>query len=168
MSHLQISLCLEVQRPSQTTAERGEAELRILDFQTTWSEFQKTYQTAAVQGTAELSIYNLKKISPPHSWSQAVVCVSTTRKYPHSGYFLVLNIYKEFCVHFPKLYNPASFRFHILHFLKIFPQNWSTTAMSSFWTKMMTMTQTLNCTSPNLLHVVQHLLYLCSTLSCQL
>ena len=31
-SHLQISLRLEVQRPSQTAAERGEAKLHILDF----------------------------------------------------------------------------------------------------------------------------------------
>ena len=26
------------------------------------------------------------------SWSQAVLCVSTPRKYPHSGYFLILYI----------------------------------------------------------------------------
>ena len=28
--------------------------------------------------------------SPPQIWSQAVVCVSTPRMYPQSGYFLVL------------------------------------------------------------------------------
>ena len=39
----------------------GEAEVRILDFKTTWSEFQKPSQTAAVRGEAELHIYNLKK-----------------------------------------------------------------------------------------------------------
>ena len=27
--------------------------------------------------------------SPPQCWSQAVVCVSTPRMYPRSGYFLV-------------------------------------------------------------------------------
>ena len=60
VSHLQISLCLEVQRPSQTAAERGEAELRILDFQTTWSEFQKPSQCAAKRGEAELRILDFK------------------------------------------------------------------------------------------------------------
>ena len=29
-------------------------------------------------------------ISPPQCWSQAVVCVSTPRMYPHRGYFLVI------------------------------------------------------------------------------
>ena len=36
----------EFQKPSQTAAERGEAELRILNFKTTWSEFQRPSQTA--------------------------------------------------------------------------------------------------------------------------
>ena len=43
--------------PSQTAAERGVAEMRILDFKTTWSEFQKPNQTAAMRGEAELRIY---------------------------------------------------------------------------------------------------------------
>ena len=30
--------------------------------------------------------------SPPQSWSKAVVCVSTPRMYPRSGYFLVYTI----------------------------------------------------------------------------
>ena len=38
-SHLQVSLHLEVQKPSQIAAEQGKAELRILNFKTTWSEF---------------------------------------------------------------------------------------------------------------------------------
>ena len=46
--------------PSQTAAERGEAELRILDFKTTWSEFQKPSQTASEQGKAELRIFDFK------------------------------------------------------------------------------------------------------------
>ena len=37
------------------------AEVRILDFQTTLSEFQAQSQTAAARGEAELRIYNLKK-----------------------------------------------------------------------------------------------------------
>ena len=37
----------EFQRPSQTAAEQGEAKLRILDFKTTLLEFQKPLQTAA-------------------------------------------------------------------------------------------------------------------------
>ena len=36
--------------------------------------------------------------SPPQSQSQAVVCVSTPRKYPRSGYFLVVNK-KIACLH---------------------------------------------------------------------
>ena len=74
---------------SQTATERGEAELRTLDFKTTWSEFQKPCQTAVTRGEAELRTYNLKKTSPPQSRSQAVVCVSTPRMYPRSGYLLV-------------------------------------------------------------------------------
>ena len=46
-------------------------------------------QTATERGEAELHIYNLKKTSPPQSQSQKVVCVSTARMYPQSGYFLV-------------------------------------------------------------------------------
>ena len=51
--------------PSQTAAERGEAELRILNFKTTWSEFQKPSQTAAERGEAELRILNFKT-----TWSE--------------------------------------------------------------------------------------------------
>ena len=76
-------------RPQSDRCHRGEAEVHILDFETTWSEIQKPYQTAAAQGIAELCIYNFKKTSPTQSQSQAVVCVSTPRMYPHSGYFLV-------------------------------------------------------------------------------
>ena len=45
---------------SQTATERGEVELGIFDFKTTWSEFQKPGQTAAVGGKAELRILDLK------------------------------------------------------------------------------------------------------------
>ena len=57
--------CSEFQKAGQTAAERGEAELRILDFKTTWSEFQKTSQTAAERGEAELRILNFKT-----TWSE--------------------------------------------------------------------------------------------------
>ena len=57
---LPIFISSEFQKPSQTAAERGEAELRILDFKTTWSEFQKASQTAAQRGKAELRILNFK------------------------------------------------------------------------------------------------------------
>ena len=40
----------EFRKSSQTAAERGEAELRILNFKTTWSDFQKPSQTATEQG----------------------------------------------------------------------------------------------------------------------
>ena len=46
----------EFQKLGQTATERGKAELHTLDFKTTWSEFQKPSQTAATQGKAELRI----------------------------------------------------------------------------------------------------------------
>ena len=33
--------------PNWTAAEQGEAELRVFNFKTTWSEFQKPHLTAA-------------------------------------------------------------------------------------------------------------------------
>ena len=62
-AHFQVSSCSEFQKPSQTAAERSEAELRILNFKTTWSEFQKPSQNAAEQGVAELRILNFKTTS---------------------------------------------------------------------------------------------------------
>ena len=59
-SYLQVSLHLEFQRPSQTTAERGKAELRVLNFKTTWSEFKKASLNAAERGKAELRVLNFK------------------------------------------------------------------------------------------------------------
>ena len=41
-------------RPHSDSSCRGKAEVCILDFNTTWSEFQKPYQTAAAQGEAKL------------------------------------------------------------------------------------------------------------------
>ena len=55
----------EFQRPSQTASEQGNAELRILDFKTTWSEFQKPSQTATEQSEAKLRILNFKT-----TWSE--------------------------------------------------------------------------------------------------
>ena len=53
--------------PSQTAAEQGEAEQRILDFKTTWSEFQKASPTAAdLLGEAELCILDFK-----NTWSKS-------------------------------------------------------------------------------------------------
>ena len=52
----------EFQKPSQTAAKRGKAELRTLDFKTTWSEFQKPSQTTAKQGEAVLRILNIIKV----------------------------------------------------------------------------------------------------------
>ena len=51
---------MSILKLSGGTAERGKAELRILNFKTTWSEFQKPSQTAAERGEAELRILNLK------------------------------------------------------------------------------------------------------------
>ena len=74
-------------RPQSDRCRRGEAEVRILDFKTTWSEFQKASQTATEQGNAKYIKTHFSISSPPKSWSQAVVCVRTPRMYPRSGYF---------------------------------------------------------------------------------
>ena len=50
---------------SQAVTEQGEAELRIFDFKTTWSEFQKPSQTATERGEAELRILDFKT-----TWSE--------------------------------------------------------------------------------------------------
>ena len=87
-------ICILVtHRPQSDRCRRGEAEVCILNFKTTWSKFQKPCQTAVMRGEAELHTYNLKKISLPQSRSEAVVCVSTPRMYPRSGYFLVKYIF---------------------------------------------------------------------------
>ena len=69
--------------------------IQIATLRITCSQFQQPSPTAATRGEAELRIYNLKKTSPPQSQSQAVVCVSTPRKYPRSGYFLVAYYVKK-------------------------------------------------------------------------
>ena len=86
-------------RTQSDHCSRGKAEVRIIDFKTTWSEFKKQSQTAA----PEAMLRNVYFILKPHgqsfrrqvrlllsqSRSQAVVCVSTPRMYPRSGFFLV-------------------------------------------------------------------------------
>ena len=47
-------------RPQSDRYRQGEAEVRILDFKTTWSEFQKASETATEQGNAKLCILNYK------------------------------------------------------------------------------------------------------------
>ena len=74
-------------RPQSDRYRQGKAKVRILDFKTTWLELKKPSLTAAAQGEVEQHIYN--KILPTKSLSQAVLCVSTPRMYPCSGYFLV-------------------------------------------------------------------------------
>ena len=55
-------------RPQSDCCRRGEAEVRILDFKTTWSEFQKANQTATKQGSAErISHQNLSLLTSPES-----------------------------------------------------------------------------------------------------
>ena len=65
----------EFQKPSQTATEQGEAELRILKFKTTWSEFQKPSQTSATPRVHKLRIYNLKKHCLPRVGPKQL-CVS--------------------------------------------------------------------------------------------
>ena len=45
---------------SQTATEQDEAKLRIFDFKTTWSEFQKPSLTTTEQGEAKLRILDFK------------------------------------------------------------------------------------------------------------
>ena len=52
-------------RPQSDRCCRGEAKVRILDFKTTWSEFQKASQTATEQGKAEQCIFDFKT-----TWSE--------------------------------------------------------------------------------------------------
>ena len=49
-----ITTWSEFQKVSQTATEQGKAEQCIFDFKTTWSELQKASQTAADQGKAKL------------------------------------------------------------------------------------------------------------------
>ena len=65
-SRFQVLSCSEFQKPSQTTAERGEAKLCILDVKTTWSEFQKHCQTPAVIGRHSQGTFfvQLPRVSP--------------------------------------------------------------------------------------------------------
>ena len=51
---------MSILKLSGGSAKRGEAELRILDFKTTWSEFQKPSQTATKRGEAELRILDFE------------------------------------------------------------------------------------------------------------
>ena len=44
---------------SQTAAERGKAKLHILNFKTTWAEFQRPSQTTAKRGEAEVRVIAL-------------------------------------------------------------------------------------------------------------
>ena len=77
-------------RPQWDLCRRGEAKVRILDFKTTWSEFQIPSQNTLAKAKPR---YVFRVSSPPQSWSKAVVCVSKPRMYPHSGYFLVKYLY---------------------------------------------------------------------------
>ena len=52
-------------RPQSDRCCRGEAEVRILYFKTTWSESQKVSQTATEQGKAEQCIFDFKT-----TWSE--------------------------------------------------------------------------------------------------
>ena len=56
---------VRVPEAHHTAAKQSEAELRILDFKTPWSEFQEPSQSAARRGKAELRILNFKT-----TWSE--------------------------------------------------------------------------------------------------
>ena len=69
-SHFRFLSCSGFQKPSQTASERSEAELRILDFKTTWSEFQMPSQTAPAEvrildfKTTWSEFHHLPRVSP--------------------------------------------------------------------------------------------------------
>ena len=88
--------CQVTLRPQLDHCRRGKAKVHILDFKTTWSEFQKASRTDTKGGNAELHILNFKETSPLQSLSQAVVCASTPRMYPQSRYFLVTHYCQKF------------------------------------------------------------------------
>ena len=55
-------------KPQWDRCRRGEAEVRILDFKTTWSEFQKANQTTTKQdNTKRISKQNLSLFTSPES-----------------------------------------------------------------------------------------------------
>ena len=54
---------------------RGEAEVHILNFKTTWSVFQKESQTATEQGEAELPIFNFEI-----TWLEFQKHIQTTKR----------------------------------------------------------------------------------------
>ena len=62
----------EFQNPSQTATKRGKAELRILNFKTTRSEFQKPSQTTTEQGEANLHISKVI-ISQPQIFKREIM-----------------------------------------------------------------------------------------------
>ena len=51
---------VRVSEAQSDCCRRGEAEVRILNFKTTWSEIQKASQTATKQREGKVRIYNLK------------------------------------------------------------------------------------------------------------
>ena len=57
--------CWVTLRPQSDHCHQGEAEVRIINFKTIWSEFQKASQTATEQGEAELRLFDFKT-----TWSE--------------------------------------------------------------------------------------------------
>ena len=58
-------------RPQLDRFRQGEAEVRIIDFKTTWSEFQMASQAVTEWSKAELRIFNFKTTrSEFQKWSQ--------------------------------------------------------------------------------------------------
>ena len=56
-------------RPQSDRCHRGEAEVRILDFKTTWSEFKKANQSATERGNGKLlyhtsEFHHLPRVGP--------------------------------------------------------------------------------------------------------
>ena len=96
---VRMSVCLFVclSRLSRPVPEKKSLKQKILLNKVVryTSRVTKILSHPAVLGEAKPSyVYLILKThfrvsSPPQSRSQAVVCVSTPRKYPRSGYFLV-------------------------------------------------------------------------------
>ena len=98
-----LSICLSVpsvpSRPSKITAETENFAKQSC--QIYFKGDKKTFSHAAVLGEAKPSyVYSILKphfrvSSPPQNGSQAVVCVSTPRMYPRSGYFPVSHCFYD-------------------------------------------------------------------------
>ena len=78
-------------RPQSDRCHQGEAKVRILNFKTTWLEFQRASQTATKQGEAKLCIINFRT-----KWSE---CQKLKQTIATNSIPLPLFVVLELCIH---------------------------------------------------------------------